>query len=210
MDGASREVTTAAAPARGLYQLEIELYRPTEAQGLRNLSYLVHVGAGEQAQTLAGTLGADPERSEVFLARGESARIFFERLPAMLRVRLRPRPVPWSFIQLAALAVAALAAITDSLSASGRRRGLVAAAAAASAIFVALLDPEAHPGGRLAFGAGMLAVVAGGLYGAVVGWLGGRWSYFASRIPRALVTSSVSRYSVSSFKRPSASRHTQQ
>ncbi|HEY3358535.1 MAG TPA: hypothetical protein VGQ83_35130 [Polyangia bacterium] len=43
---------------------------------------------------------------------------------------------------------------------------------AASAIYVTLLDPEAAPTGRQALGAAGLAVVGGGLLGAVVGPLG--------------------------------------
>jgi hypothetical protein len=187
LGGATREVTSAPAPRGGRYLVEVSAPRGRPLESHPEGRYLLHAGAGGSSRALTGASGATPESAELVLRRGQPAQLFLERSDEpTLQVRLRPVPLPWSYVRLGGLLAVLLAIAADWAGLAKRRRlrGLLAAAVAASAIYVALLDPEAGPSGRHALGAAGVAIVGGGLLGAVVGPLGG---WVASRGRRRAV-----------------------
>ncbi|HEY3353492.1 MAG TPA: hypothetical protein VGQ83_09605 [Polyangia bacterium] len=182
LGGATREVSTAPAGRPGRHVIEVTRPKERSGQSLPQGAYVLHVGAGTVSRTLTGGVDAPLDTAEIPLARGQAARLFLERSEVpVLEVRVRPVPLPWTFVQVAGLVAVLLAAIADValLAARRRLRGLLAAVVAASVIYVALLNPEAAPSGRHALGAAGIAIVAGGLLGAILGpvgaWLRGRW-----------------------------------
>jgi hypothetical protein len=173
--GATREVMTGPVPARGRYQIQFEA--PAGAlSGGRAAPYLLHIAQGSSDQISSGALDGQLQSMEVVLQRGQPLRLFFEQLPSVLDVRVRPSPIPALYIQLAGLAAALLATLADLIGRRARVRGVLAAAVAASAVFVAVLHSEGDPGWRLATGAALLALVGGGLHGGLVGLIGAVWA----------------------------------
>jgi len=168
MDGASREATTALPPRRGRYELEVAPAGPMPGRGAG--AWRLQVAVGATVLSIAGSGDGKAERMPLVLERDRPARLSFTFIPARLHVRVRPAPLPRTAATAAVLVAIALAALADARAPRSRMRGLLAAAMSASGVFLWLLAQDLGGGGwRPMFGAALLALVIGGLFGGSLG-----------------------------------------
>jgi len=165
LGGALRDVATPAASGGGRFRIEA-ISRTDRAR--KGGAFVLHASTGISERLLAGGSEEVASTAELSVASGLSVHLFLERSNGKVGVLVRPVPLPWSFVTWAALLVAALAIVVDVVGfrARPRLRGSFAVPVGASVAYMALMDPEIHPGGLYALGIALLSVVIGGLMGA--------------------------------------------